>query len=232
MGRTLQVLSLVVGLISNLIPLAGVLYWQWDTFQLLMLFWMETAIAAFWMLLRLSRLSPGECGTFTVNGQKKQATPSTLVGFFALHSGLFIFVHLVFILVMFSVEWLKNIHGPKDFLYGLIVVNGVWVALIAMFISYWISFLVSPRPKPHAASDRDENADAVGEIVIPLYARIFIMQAAIIFGAWISGRAGSLAPLVIIIVLKTLIDLGAGLNTAKGNKRGFSFRSDKISIET
>ena len=36
---------------------------------------------------------------------------------------------------------------------------------------------------------------------------------------------------LIVIVLKTLIDLGASLHTAKNNKRGFSFSSDNISIE-
>jgi hypothetical protein len=232
MGRIIHLLSLLVGLASNLIPLAGVLYWQWDTFQLLMLYWMETAIAAFWTLMRLSQLSPAQCGTITVNGQKKQATPRTLVGFFALHSGGFILVHLFFLLVMFSTEWLKTIHGPKDFLYGLFVANGVWIALIAMFISYWISFLVYRHSKAHGAPDRDDKTDAVGEIVTTLYVRIFIMQAAIIFGAWISGRAGSLAPLLIVIVLKTLIDLGAGLRTTANNKVSFSVSSNKVSTET
>ena len=33
------------------------------------------------------------------------------------------------------------------------------------------------------------------------------MQVAIVFGAMISGLSGSLAPLVIVIALKTLIDL-------------------------
>jgi hypothetical protein len=32
--------------------LHGVLYWQWDTFQLLMLYWMETVVLAFWTLMR------------------------------------------------------------------------------------------------------------------------------------------------------------------------------------
>jgi hypothetical protein len=232
MGRILQVVSLVIGLMSNLLPLVGVLYWQWDTFQLLMLFWMETTIAAFWMLMRLSRLSPAECGTFTVNGQKKQATPRALVLFFALHSGGFILVHLFFVFVMFSVEWLKNIHSAGDFLYGLFVARGVWIALIAMFISYGISFFVAPRPPARGAAGNDDQADPVGEIVMPLYVRIFIMQAAIIFGAWVSGRAGSIAPLIIVIVLKTLIDLGAGLRTATRNKLGFSVSTNKISIET
>jgi hypothetical protein len=30
----------------------GVFYWQWDTFQLLMLHWREAVILAFWTLMR------------------------------------------------------------------------------------------------------------------------------------------------------------------------------------
>ncbi len=37
----LGLLGLVATSIGNVIPLYGVLYWQWDTFQLLMLDWME-----------------------------------------------------------------------------------------------------------------------------------------------------------------------------------------------
>jgi len=33
-------------------PLYGVLYWQRDTFQLLILYWMETVVLAFWTLMR------------------------------------------------------------------------------------------------------------------------------------------------------------------------------------
>jgi hypothetical protein len=44
-------------------------------------------------------------------------------------------------------------------------------------------------------------------IVAALYTRIFIMQIAIILGALLSDFTGSLAPLVIVIVLKTVVDL-------------------------
>ena len=52
LARALWLLGLVAALIGNLTPLYGVLYWQWDTFQLLMLYWMETVVLAFWTLMR------------------------------------------------------------------------------------------------------------------------------------------------------------------------------------
>jgi hypothetical protein len=51
MIRATRTLSILVGLSANLIPLYGGLYWQWDSFQLLMLYWMETVIMAFWTIL-------------------------------------------------------------------------------------------------------------------------------------------------------------------------------------
>ena len=52
LARALGLLGLVAAFIGNVTPLYGVLYWQWDTFQLLMFCWMETVILAFWTLMR------------------------------------------------------------------------------------------------------------------------------------------------------------------------------------
>jgi len=229
MLRALQLLSPLVGLIANLIPLAGVLYWGWDTFQLLMLYWVETAILAFWTLMRLSRLAGEERGTLTVNGVKKQATPLSLVGFFALHSGAFILGHLLFLWLIFSQEWLKTIHSAGEFFHGLFVANGIWIALLFMFIAPGVSFFVNPKPVP-GRSATGEKVDPVGSIVAVLYVRIVIMQVAIIFGAWFSGFTGSLAPLLIVIGLKTLLDLGMASRIPVIKNLDFSKKKPSIEI--
>jgi hypothetical protein len=133
----LSVVAIVISLASNLIPLFGVLFWGWDTFQLLMLYWMETVIVAFWTIRRLARLAPEECGAFKVNGVTQPATPSILVGFFSAHAGLFIIVHLVLLWAFFSAAWLKNIHDAASFFSELFLANGIWVALVLFFIASW-----------------------------------------------------------------------------------------------
>ena len=40
---------------ANLLPAYGVLYLGVDPFQVLMLYWMETAIIGFWMVMTLGR---------------------------------------------------------------------------------------------------------------------------------------------------------------------------------
>src|SRR5215475_8034392 len=206
--RVLSGVMMLATLIGNLIPLYGVVYWQWDTFQLLMLYWMETVIIAGWTLLRLARLSGPERGEITVNGKPRVASRFMLVGFFALHSGAFILVHLFFLWIFFSHDWLKKVHGAASFFSELFLVNYVWAALLFMFIASGISFLVDSA-RPRSASQAENASDPVGRIVGALYAGIVIMQVAIIFGAIISGMSGSLAPLAIVITLKTLIDVGA-----------------------
>jgi len=58
------------------------------------------------------------------------------------------------------------------------------------------------------------------------------MQIAIIFGAMISGMSGSLAPLVIVIALKTLLDLGASRYVPLFKAMELSSKGGKIKIET
>ena len=48
--------------------------------------------------------------------------------------------------------------------------------------------------------------DPVGGIIGGLLSRIVAMQVAIICGAWVASHWGSLAPLSIIVGIKTLID--------------------------
>jgi hypothetical protein len=121
--RFARSISTFIGLAANLIPLLGVLYWQWDTFQLLMLYWMEPVIVAFWTLRRLARLPKQQ--QLPVTDSAGRATDFSLVGFFALHSGTFILVHLVFLWALFSWEWLKKVHGVASFFTELFVAHGV-----------------------------------------------------------------------------------------------------------
>ena len=49
-------------------------------------------------------------------------------------------------------------------------------------------------------------AGSVGSEIAMLYVRVVIMQMAIIFGAFVSTLLGSMAPFVILILLKTAVD--------------------------
>jgi hypothetical protein len=79
----------------------------------------------------------------------------------------------------------------------------------------WVSFRTDPlvsgarqSASPAIVQARDRAAGTgIAPILVGLYTRIIIMQLAIIGGALISQFTGSLAPLVIVMVLKTVVDL-------------------------
>ena len=133
-----------------------------------------------------------------------------------------------FLYVLFSGDWFKKVHGVGSFFEELFVANGVWIALIFMFVSGWIYYLVStsqgyPRqmerglyPKKTVTPPPDGGGDRIGSIVGGLYVRIVIMQVAIIVGAMFAQSFGSMVPLLIVIGFKTLADWGAAQRGSAG----------------
>ena len=47
----------------NLVALYGIQHWNWDAFQLLILYWTETAILAAWTMVRIALLPDALLGT-------------------------------------------------------------------------------------------------------------------------------------------------------------------------
>jgi hypothetical protein len=211
MTRFLFLPATLATLAINLVPLYGVLFWGWDTFQLLMLYWFETVMIAYWAIRRIGLLPDEQ----TLRTKGRPGFLHSQTGFFTLHAGIFIAVHFVLLWAFFSWNWFKKVSGIATFFFQLFVANGIWAALLLMALFHWVSFRTDPlvagtRPgaSPAIVQARERaGSNGVMPIVAGLYTRIFILQIAIILGAVISDFTGSLAPLVIVIVLKTLVDI-------------------------
>ena len=91
-------------------------------------------IVAFWTILGITRLPADRLGTITVKGRAKPATHKLLCGYFTLVAGMFILGHLLFLWVMFAGEWLKMVPCSSVILHALYVADGLWMALIFMFV--------------------------------------------------------------------------------------------------
>ncbi len=216
----LRVLAAALFSAFNLLPLYGIYAWGWDAFQLLLLYWAETAILFACTLAHIACIPPERLGNMTVNGRTVPASRLMMVGFFALHGGMFITVHLLFLCVLFSGDAFRHVDGVSGFLRTFFLVSGAWVPLLLVGLAgaidvltgtYHPAFVDAFARRLHVMLARPPadtgKGDAVGSVVLGLYGRIFIMQFAIIFGAMASSRFGSMAPLVIVIALKTMIDL-------------------------
>jgi hypothetical protein len=223
-------LSTLLALAGNLVPLVGVFYWQWDPFQLLMLYWMETVIVAGFALARLGTVPKALLGTIKINGVTRPATHRNLIELFGCMAAAFISVHFLFLWLLFSGEWTKTVRGPISFVQEFIVHSGAWIPLLFALVAGAVAFLTSPT-RPQFARDLQarflgsgvveeapkfsEATHGVGAAVGGMLGRIVIMQAAVIFGAMLAKSYGTQAPMLIVIGIKTLFDLG-GSRPLKG----------------
>jgi hypothetical protein len=214
------VLRNVIAFAANILQVYGVLYWGWDIFQILMLYWMETAVIGAWALLRIAVLPAGLLGQMTVNGHVVAATNTLLLQIFVPFVAISMAAHLLILWVVFSGASAQSVHGPISFASQFIVASGAWVPLLFTLLAGAVGFYESPKRSsflrairgrllpPHQLTVISSNqpADGVTPAIGGTLARIVMMQVATIIGGMFARTYGSTAPWLILIGLKTLLD--------------------------
>ena len=196
-----MLLDRILTLASNLLPLAGVWWWNWDAFEVLILYWMQTVLMVFFTVLRVRKLPVSRLGDIKAGGRMRPATHRDYMLLLGGVGLVFCAGHLGFLWVFFSGGWSKLVHGPVTFWQHFVIANGAWIALL---------FNVGGGVLRHLLTPRNGQPGDIDDLQLTLFIRIFAMQAAIIFGAMLVMSYGaSSAPLLILIGLKTLFDLGA-----------------------
>lgn len=206
-------LPIAIVLISNLIPLIGVMYWGWSTFVLLMLYWAETVLIAFWTLMRI--LIGGD---FAKNFLGEILGRLFFFGFFLVHSSGFMLGHFIFLWAFYSGKpglttrldeaFFQTM--PNEFWNGIVIANGLLIPLAISFIGRGIAFVIEMAKLPlwRRLVDQDSyEGKQAGALVGGLYTRIIIMHLVILGGAALAQKYGALAPLVLLIAAKTFVDI-------------------------
>jgi len=205
----------------NLVPLYGIHAWGWDAFQLLLVYWAETLILFVAALAHIACIPTPRLGTMIINGSTVAATHRMLIGFFALTAGVFMAGHLFLLCVLFSGDWFGRFRDVADFTYTFFVASAAWQPLLLAALASIIDMLIGEfhpafvdvlARRLGVTLVRPQSglpAEAFGSVVGGVYLRIVIMQAAVIFGAMAARRFGTMAPLVVAILLKTLIDFSS-----------------------
>lgn len=176
---------------ANLVPLAGVLFWGWDAFALIALFWMENVVIGVFFILRMLSLDPSDLALW---GAKLFMVP-----FFCVHYGMFTAGHGFFVFSMlgggkYSVS---SVEGAADDL-------GLWLPLAVLASSHLFSFLYN-----YLYRGEFRRAQLTSLMTQP-YARIIVLHVAIIFGGFAAMALGSpLWALVILLALKIGLDFKA-----------------------
>jgi hypothetical protein len=215
MARLLLQPATIILIAANLVPVIGVVLWGWDAFVLLMLYWLETAVIAFWTIVRIATMPRDALGDIKFEGSDKPAAPLALAAFFTVHAGFFMGVHFLFLWELFSGDWPRKIHGVRDFVDQIIVGTGLWLPLIVLFgVRGLLMTFATVEPSLRrtfrlapARTDKRSMLSPSETVLFGLYVRIFVMQATIILGAWFALLIGTAGAYLFLIVVKTTIDV-------------------------
>lgn len=173
--------SLILMVISNLVPLFGVFTLGWDVGTILVLYWLETVVIG---ALNIPKMWACEGGL----GSKIFLTP-----FFIVHFGGFCLGHAAFLGAMFGAE-----ETLKSLLFGGPI---VWTALV-FFLSHLFSMFVNFFGK------KEYEGRLPNEQMFYPYGRVIIMHITIIIGGGLVMALGApVFALILLIGLKLLFDI-------------------------
>jgi hypothetical protein len=188
MFRLLQILGTLA---VNAIPLAGVLWFGWHVFEVLLVYWFENLAIGIFHAARLdictrTNAAPGGWGT---------------TAFFALHYGIFTLVHGVFVFVYFGVL--------SD---GILASKG-GLSLPVLSVFGWQALqLALDTMDTQRFKGRDPNT-----MMFEPYPRVFALHVAVILGGFLIGEFGApIWALAALVAVKTLCDLFFALVFAPG----------------
>ena len=185
--------SIAVLVAANLLPLAGVLLWDWDIFFLLLLFWCENVIIGLFGIARLVVASKTEN---VIEGLFQPL-------FFLVHYGVFMFGHFMVLFGLYSssVDDAGHVAEHADY-YRMIIENLNWVAIVALFISHGWSFIEN-----YMGRNEYEKLSPMQAMSLP-YKRMAITHIALILGGFFLIEEGQpLAGLVFLVIFKIALDV-------------------------
>ena len=197
---------------ANLIPLAGVLFWNWSLFQIVALYWLENLIIGAINLLKMLISNPdtepaaaGFLMTDFAASAAKHGFKIALLPFFAFHYGLFCLVHGVFVFSLLGGEVGPMQAGLFSTLHRLIEKavseGGLW-AVAALVGSHLFSFVY------HFLIRGDFRRTTAQQLMGAPYGRVMVLHFAILAGSVAILEAGNPVFLLILLVAgKTVIDL-------------------------
>ncbi len=194
--------SITALIAANAVPLLGVLFLGWNMFTLMLIYWIESAVIGAFNVLKMAtargamKTKAGDA----VPAAAQHLTRLFMIPFFIVHYGGFMFGHLIFILVLFGGGFPGAMGAPRELISDIIW--AVATALFALIISHGISFATN-----YIGSGEYKRA-SLDQLMAAPYKRIIVMHITIIASGFVFALLPfSVVPLMILIALKTLIDV-------------------------
>ncbi len=204
--------AVVALVVANAIPLFGVLFLGWNVWTILTIYWLENGVVGFFNVLKMARAQgPSPAGApvaLLVNGRPASgAAKVTLIPFFIVHYGVFWVVHGIFILTLPMFAAFGADGGPSDGGAGIASDPlAVAIVLIGLFISHGVSYRLN-----YIGRGEYLRSDVATQMAAP-YGRLVVLHLTIIVGGMAIAFTGApAAAVLLLVVLKTALDLGLHL---------------------
>ncbi|WP_424007827.1 DUF6498-containing protein [Haloferax denitrificans] len=219
--RVSSPVALAALVVANLVPLVGVVWFDWSLKALLVAYWLESGVVGLLnvpkILAASGRGDDGSSINATVNGRQVDLSPPDdprdgfhlypsnvpIAGFFAIHYGIFWVVHGVFVWSFdtFAVGDVGAVGGV-----GGVPLGAVFLAAGATLLSHGGSFAVN------FVGREEYRSVSPGAQMSEPYRRVIVLHLTIILGAFLVAASGApAAALVVMVVVKTALDAGAHL---------------------
>lgn len=218
------VLSAIVLVVVNAIPLVGVAFWGWSLMMILVLYWIESGIVGVINVFKIARAEGGiddgplietQGNRITIrlsgiNSMGGDLARAPIIAFFVMHYGIFWVVHGVFVFLMPLFAGLSSmttgnplnpvVFAPMDF--GALPLDGLLLSAALLTVSHVASFFVN-----YLGRGEYRRVTPQGQMM-SVYGRVAVLHITIVAGAFVIGLFGTpIAALFLLVGLKTLFDL-------------------------
>ena len=182
--------SVIALVLANLVPLLGVLLFEWRVLDILMLYWAENVVIGVVNVLRMSVCRSG--------------MKFFLIPFFIVHYGFFCYGHLLAMTGIFSKSMGTATAWP--YFFGMPLADAwkspLWIALAAIAVSHMFSFFTN------FLAGGEYRRTTASDLMSRPYGRIVVLHVTIIIGAALIDWLGSpIMMLVVLIAAKIALDL-------------------------
>jgi len=193
-------------LVMNFAFMLAAIFYHWDVFEMIFIFWMENLVIGFYNILKMAMVKKTGAKKLGVTLTAPLATVKIiLIAFFIFHYYLFCLVHGLFIVVLFG----EHSTGQSGVIANIASLNAHTIvsALIAMLISHGLSFW------RNYCCNKEYDSETLAGLMKSPYSRILIVHVVVMAAGFLILMTGfSTIMIVLFSLLKTGVDLKVHLS--------------------
>lgn len=205
--------SLIVLILVNLLPILGVIYADWNVFEIVALYWFENVVIGVVNVLKILTCCPGSELSDEDKKLPEYLRPSSsggvlhhlskifLVPFFSFHYGGFCLVHGLFVFVLLGSDSGGDPFSSMGKWFGSFLNSDTKWFVLSICASHLFSYFYNYIGKG------EFRRTTPGELMHAPYGRVVVLHLVIIFGAFaIAAIGSSVGILILLIIGKIMVD--------------------------